>query len=207
MTQSDDAEYPIKLRSGDLDVSRFTPRELSWLSFNARVLQEAADPDVPVIQRLRYLGIFSNNLDEFFRVRVAEVRRLVSISTAGNRQQYRELLEMIQVRVVELQSEFDRIYLDVLAELRKRKIYMINEEQLEPRQAAYVENFFQQNVLPELEPILLSDNQPMPNLTDESIYLAVDINSGDDRRYALVEVPTDRVSRFIEIPRKKGKKG
>jgi polyphosphate kinase len=192
---------------GDLDASYFMPREISWISFNARVLQEAADRSVPVIQRLRYLGIFSNNLDEFFRVRVAEVRRLVSLATAGNRQQYRELLELIQDRVVELQSEFDRVHEEVLGELRRRKIYMINEAQLEPHQAAWVEQFFRQQVLPELEPILLSDIHTMPNLTDESIYLAVDIRSGEDRRYALVEVPTDRVPRFIEIPRKKGKKG
>jgi polyphosphate kinase len=207
MTATDDNPDPIDQRLGDLEASHFMPRELSWLSFNARVLQEAADPDVPVIERLRYLGIFSNNLDEFFRVRVAEVRRLVSLSTAGNRQQYQELLENIQVRVAELQSEFDRIYLEVLGELRKRKIYMINEQQLEPNQADYVQDFFRQQVLPELEPILLSDRRVVPNLTDESIYLAVDLLFGDEHKYALVEVPTDRLPRFIEIPRKKGKKG
>ena len=207
MTPTDDLQNPIKDRLGDLDTSHFMPREISWLSFNARVLQEAADRSVPVIQRLRYLGIFSNNLDEFFRVRVAEVRRLVSLSTAGNRQQYRELLALIQDRMGESQLEFERVYQEVLGELRKRKIYMVSENQLEPNQAAWVERFFRQQVLPELEPILLSDKQRMPNLTDESIYLAVDIRSGEDRQYALVEVPTDRVERFIEIPRKKGKKG
>ncbi|MEM0953835.1 MAG: polyphosphate kinase 1 [Pseudomonadota bacterium] len=207
MTDQHDTSNPIKARLGDLDASHFMPRELSWISFNARVLQEAADDSVPVIERLRYLGIFSNNLDEFFRVRVAEVRRLLSLSTAGNRQQYRELLEKIQTQVVALQDEFDRIYDQLLVELRRRKIYMIDEAQLEPHQADYVQKFFSSQVLPELEPILLSDGQSMPNLTDESIYLAVDLRCGDETRYALMEVPTDRVPRFIEIPRKRGKKG
>ena len=204
---NDEITNPIKQRLGERDANYFMPRELSWLSFNARVLQEAADREVPIIQRLRYLGIFSNNLDEFFRVRVAEVRRLLSLSTAGNRQQYKELLEAIQAKVVDLQDEFDRIYDEVLLALRKRKIYMVNERQLEPNQAEYVQQFFRDQVLPELEPILLSEGQAMPNLTDESIYLAVDILCEGEARYALVEVPTDRVDRFVEIPKKKGKKG
>ena len=84
------------------------PRELSWLSFNARVLQEAANESVPVIQRLRYLGIFSSNLDEFFRVRVAEIRRLITVSTGGKRQRAKELLETIQQQLAHLQRELDK---------------------------------------------------------------------------------------------------
>ena len=171
---------PIKIRLADmLDHDLFTPRELSWLSFNARVLQEGADQSTPLIARLRYLGIFSNNLDEFFRVRVAEVRRLISMSAGGNRQQSKDLLVAIQKNVVKLQKEFDRIYLELLDELRERRIYLINEAQLDPGQAAWVQDFFTSTVLPELEPILLSDSQPIPALNDESLYLAVDIKSGD----------------------------
>ncbi len=199
---------PIKLRLADLlDHDLFTPRELSWLSFNARVLQEAADKTVPLIARVRYLGIFSNNLDEFFRVRVAEVRRLISMSSGGDRQQSKDLLAAIQKRVVELQKEFDRIYKDLMGELTERRIYLINETQLDPGQAAFVQSYFTTTVLPELEPILLSESQPIPALNDESLYLAVDIRSGDDYNYAVVEVPTDRLDRFIEIPRRKGKQG
>ncbi len=104
---------PIKTRLADLDESLFIPRELSWLSFNARVLQEAADPSVPEIQRLRYLGIFSNNLDEFFRVRVAEVRRLISVSSGNPRQGAKELLAAIQSEVVSLQHDFERVIYSV----------------------------------------------------------------------------------------------
>jgi polyphosphate kinase len=199
---------PIKIRLADLlDHDLFTPRELSWLSFNARVLQEAADETVPLIERLRYLGIFSNNLDEFFRVRVAEVRRLISMSSGGDRQQSKDLLAAIQKRVVEMQQEFDRIYSVILSQLMARRIYLVNETQLDPGQVDFVQSYFTSTVLPELEPILLREGQPIPALNDESLYLAVDIKSGEDYNYAVVEVPTDRLDRFIEIPRREGKAG
>ena len=125
---------PIKKRLADLlDSDLFMPRELSWLSFNARVLQEAADASVPLIERLRFLGIFSNNSDEFFRVRVAEVRRLIAVSSGDNKQQSKDLLVAIQKRVVELQKEFDRIYVDIVRELAVHRIYLINEKQLDFR--------------------------------------------------------------------------
>ncbi len=199
---------PIKKRLADLsDYDLFMPRELSWLSFNARVLQEAADRTVPVIERLRYLGIFSNNSDEFFRVRVAEVSRLISVSSGENKQQSKNLLAAIQKRVVELQKEFDGIYREVMSALAEERIYLINEQQLDERQASFVRSYFTGTVLPELEPILLRDGQAIPALTDESIYLAIDIRSGDSEYSAVVGVPTDRLARFVEIPRRKGKAG
>jgi len=199
---------PIKKRLADLlDHDLFMPREQSWLSFNARVLQEAADESVPIIERLRYLGIYSNNADEFFRVRVAEVRRLLSVSTGEIRQQSKELLLTIHNQVAELQKEFDRIYVEIMHALARHRIYLINETQLDEGQAAFVNAYFTSKVLPELEPILLREEFSIPALTDESIYLAVDINSTGTHRSAVVEVPTDRLSRFVEIPRRKGKSG
>jgi polyphosphate kinase len=199
----------IRIRLADLlEHDLFLPRELSWLSFNARVLQEAADESVPVIERLRYLGIFSNNADEFFRVRVAEVRRLITVSSGTGRQQSKDLLAAILKRVVELQKEFEGIYAEILEELAARGIYVINETQLDPGQAQFVQSYFSNTVLPELEPILLSrESKSIPVLNEESLYLAVDIRSGDEYRYAVVEVPTDRLDRFVEIPRRKGGKG
>ena len=198
---------PLKRRLADLDESLFMPRELSWLSFNARVLQEAQDPDVPLIQRVRYLGIFSSNLDEFFRVRVAEVRRLISVSKGTQRSQAKTLLENIQDRVVELQGEFEAIYEQLMRELRRRKIFLINETQLDAGQMTFVESFFRSKVLPELEPILLHDDQKIPILADESLYLAVDLQTGDQHRYAVLEVPTAQLGRFIEIPKKQRRQG
>jgi polyphosphate kinase len=199
---------PIKKRLADLlDQDLFMPRELSWLSFNARVLQEAADESVPLIERLRYLGIYSNNADEFFRVRVAEVRRLITVSSGDNKQQSKDLLLAIQKRVVEFQSEFDRIYTQIMRRLADNRIYLINERQLDPTQSAFVQSYFTQTVLPELEPILLRDGQATPALNDESIYLAVDIKSGETFHSAVVGVPTDRLKRFVEIPQRKGMRG
>ncbi len=199
---------PIRNRLADLlDHELFMPRELSWLSFNARVLQEAADETVPLIERLRYLGIFSNNADEFFRVRVAEVRRLISVSTGPAKQQAKELLVAIQTRVVQLQKEFDRIYMRLMEELATRRIYLINERQLDAGQAEFVQHYFTDKVLPELEPIMLRESREIPPLNDESLYLAVDIRSGENFYYAVVEVPTDRLPRFVEIPRRREKSG
>jgi len=198
----------IKIRLADLlDHDLFMPRELSWLSFNARVLQEAADETVPLIERLRFLGVFSHNLDEFFRVRVAEVRRLVSVSSGGDKQQSKELLEAIQREVLNLQRRFEEIYSHLLEQLCEHHIYLVNESQLDPGQAAWVQSYFTSTVLPELEPILLSEAQPIPALNDESLYLAVEIRSGENYNYAVVEVPTDRLPRFVKIPRRKGGRG
>lgn len=198
---------PIARLLDDLEDPHHFPRELSWLSFNARVLQEAQDPDVPIIQRVRYLGIFSSNLDEFFRVRVAEVRRLISVSTGSQRQNAKALLAAIQKRVVDLQDEFEATYSQVLRELGKRGIYLVNEKQLDDGQLGFIRHFFHDKVLPELEPILLQDNQPIPLLTDESLYLAIDIDTTSGTQYALLEVPTDRLDRFIEVPKRKRRKG
>jgi polyphosphate kinase len=198
---------PIQPRLADLDEKLFMPRELSWLRFNDRVLQEAADPTVPEIQRLRYLGIFSNNLDEFFRVRVAEVRRLISVSRGSTRQQAKDLLAAIQDSVVASQRDFERVYNEVMKALQRRRIYMINERQLEPNQAEFVQNYFTTRVLPELDPILFYEGQAIPVLNDESLYLAIDLVTADRHTYAVVEVPTDRINRFVEIPRRKGKSG
>ena len=198
---------PATTRWADLDGQFFFPRELSWLSFNARVLQEAQDPAVPLIQRVRYLGIFSNNLDEFFRVRVAEVRRLISVSTGPQRQSAKDLLQSIQQEVVSLQKEFDATYAALIKELHQQKIYLINEGQLDEGQAAFVQQYFRETVLPELEPILLEETLTIPNLADESLYLAVIIRTAEGgERFAVLEVPSEQLGRFIEIPRQKGRR-
>lgn len=184
------------------------PKELSWLSFNERVLQEAANKDVPVIQRLRYLGIFSNNLDEFFRVRVADVSRLAAFSsTPESKEAYKQLLQEIQLKTRRSQARFDKVYTDVLAALRKRKIYLVDETQLDQRQSECVDQLFSSTVLPELDPILFDASRPFPRLQDGCLYLAIKIETGDQFRYALVEVPTERIPRFLQIPQRKGRKG
>ena len=202
--KNDDAA--VATRWADLDQRLFFPRELSWLSFNARVLQEARNPVVPLIQRVRYLGIFSNNLDEFFRVRVAEVRRLISVSSGQERQSAKNLLQSIQREVVALQKEFDAIYASLMSELHKHRIYLINERQLDEGQLEFVQRYFRETVLPELEPIMLDESLAIPNLADESLYLGAMIQSPDQERFAVLEVPSEQLGRFIEIPRQKGRR-
>ncbi len=197
---------PVQSRLADVNDQILFPREISWLSFNARVLQEARNVDVPLVQRVRYLGIFSNNLDEFFRVRVAEVRRLISVSRGTERQAAKDLLQLIQREVVALQKEFDAIYASLMSELQKQKIFLINERQLDEGQAEFVQHFFRNTVLPELEPILLDESLAIPHLADESLYLAVMIKSHEGEKFAVLEVPSEQLGRFIEIPRQKGRR-
>ncbi len=185
----------------------YIPKELSWLSFNERVLQEASDPKVPAIQRVRYLGIFSNNMDEFFRVRVADVRRLATFSTGIEQERYKKLLGQIQQKVIELQRRFDQAYLEILTQLRKSRIYLVNEKQLDAHQAEFVAQYFNRVIQPELEPVLLSDEYPLPELTDASVYLAIKLESEQHVRFALLEVPTERLGRFVEIPARTGQRG
>lgn len=198
---------PIDGRLADLDERLFMPRELSWLSFNARVLQEAADENVPIIQRLRYLGIFSSNLDEFFRVRVAEIRRLIVVSSGGKRQRAKDLLETIQQQVSHLQREFDTIQTRVMVALEKRHIYIVDESALNKNQLSFVEEYFTAQVLPALEPILLTDELAIPALADESLYLAVDLKTAEGDQYAVMEVPSDVLGRFVAIPKGKDPQG
>lgn len=183
------------------------PKELSWLSFNERVLQEAADPTVPAVQRLRYLGIFSSNMDEFYRVRFADVRRLATFSAPSEQERFRLLLAQIQERAKQLQQRFDKVSSQVLVTLRRHHIYLINEHQLDERQADHVSRLFRDTVQPELEPVLIDDGQPLPELVDASIYLAIRLVSEGQVRYALLEIPSDRIGRFLEIPPRQGQRG
>jgi polyphosphate kinase len=185
---------------------RYTPKELSWLLFNERVLQEAADESVPIIQRVRYLGIFSSNLDEFFRVRVADVKRLVDFSSGAEKEEYIDLLDRIMSRVRELHDAYDKTYQAILKELRKRKIFLINEMQLTARQSDFVRHYFENKVLPELSPIMVSEKNKFPFLKEGSIYFAVKIVNKKQVSYAVLEIPSNRLDRFIPLPsRSKGR--
>jgi polyphosphate kinase len=153
------------------------------------------------------LGIFSSNLDEFFRVRVAEIRRLIVVSSGGKRQRAKDLLETIQQQVSHLQREFDTIQTRVTAALEKRHIYIVDESALNKSQLSFVEEYFAAQVLPALEPILLTDELAIPALADESLYLAVDLKTAEGDQYAVMEVPSDVLGRFVAIPKGKDPQG
>lgn len=191
--------------------SPYINREISWLSFNERVLQEAEDRTVPLIERLKFLGIFSNNRDEFYRVRVATVRRLAKL---GKKAMYiygedpRELLTRLQRRVIEQQQKFEDIYQELLTELAANNVYIINETQLNPEQQTYIHDYFIREVMPTLFPIITDDSKPFPFLKDKASYLYLKLNEIKDvkkNKYALIEIPSRIISRFIIIPSKSNK--
>lgn len=198
-----------------LQVNRYIDREKSWLAFNARVLQEAADPNVPLLERLRFLGIFSNNFDEFFRVRYAAIRRLslegrTGEDVLGGISAQRLLKEITEI-VIEQQSESLRILSIIEKELGNENIFIINETELTKEQQIFVKDFFIQRVSPELVTIVLNDLAEFPLLKDTSGYLAVklvmkpqpvsdtSILPVPEIRYAIVEIPKT-INRFVLLP-------
>ncbi|MBN2532692.1 MAG: polyphosphate kinase 1 [Spirochaetales bacterium] len=186
------------------------PKEISWLSFNERVLQEAANPDVPLIERIRFLGIFSSNLDEFFRIRVATLTRLSKLGKKAYRiigHNPKEVLETIQGIVLKQQHEFDTIYEQILEELAGNNIHIIDEKELTEEQGRFVKTWFQKVVRPKLIPIMIDQVERFPDLKDKSIYLAVRLssqNSSKKVKYGLIEVPSGIIPRFLILPEEKG---
>ncbi|MEO9532191.1 MAG: polyphosphate kinase 1 [Crocinitomicaceae bacterium] len=182
-------------------------RELSWLSFNQRVLQESLDVTNPLIERIRFLGIYSNNLDEFFKVRVATTRRLVAFGTKkveGFSGSPQELLAEIKKVVLDQQQLFQLSYEKLLKQLREKHILQTDESHLRPEETDIITDFFESKVRSEIVPIMLSTNRKFPTLQDKGIYLAVKITNFNKSKikYALIQIP-DSVSRFFIIPPKK----
>ena len=190
-------------------VRKIIERDISWLSFNARVLQEAADPNVPLKEKLKFLGIFSNNLDEFFRVRVAALKRMISFGKKARmhlEESPQKILDSIQHIVLEQQSEFNRIWQNIILDLKKEKIFLVTEKQLNREQQKFVANFFEEQVRSNVIPLMIESIEQFPYLREKSIYLAVVMsrkNSAYKRKYALIEVPTRAVSRFVILPSSK----
>jgi polyphosphate kinase len=185
-------------------------REISWLSFNERVLQEAADENNPLIERLRFLGIFSNNLDEFFRVRFASIKRMMqyepnTVLIGG--QKPKQLLKQIQDIVLKQRFRFDEIYNEILHGLEQHNIFIINEHELNEEQSNFVKKYFLEEVRPVLIPIMLDKLEEFPVLKDRTIYLAVKLSNtikSEKRRYSLIEIPTSKLPRFIKLPSSHG---
>ncbi|MGX5819017.1 polyphosphate kinase 1 [Chitinophaga lutea] len=185
-------------------------RDLSWLSFNARVLQEAADTTVPLYERLRFLGIFSNNLDEFFRVRVATLRRMSTMGRAVRmhlEENPEQILDNIQQTVINQQQEFNRIWREIEEELKHERIFLHTERQLNRDQQKFVTNYFNEEVRTNIIPLMIESIGHMPFLRDKSIYLAVVLAREDmsvRQKFALIEIPTKVLPRFLILPSKEG---
>ena len=182
------------------------PRDISWLSFNARVLQEAADETVPLWERIRFLGIFSNNLDEFFRVRVATLKRMIQVGNKAKmhlEENPETILEAIQMTVLNQQSEFNRIWENILDEMKEQKIFLVTEKDLNPEQQAFVQKYYDEEVSANVIPLMIESIQDLPFLRDKSIYVGVVLSKEETalkRLYSIIEVPTRVQSRFVLLP-------
>ena len=186
---------------------RTIARDISWLSFNARVLQEAADPTVPLRERVKFLGIFSNNTDEFFRVRVATLKRMVDIGSKAKNmhleQSPEKILDEIQEIVLDQQAEFDLVWEEIRKELEKEKIFLVNEKKLSKDQQKFVQTYFEEEVRSNIIPLMIESITELPYLRDKSIYLGVVLWQRDGtlrRKYAVIEVPSKTIGRFIKLP-------
>jgi polyphosphate kinase len=182
-------------------------RDLSWLSFNGRVLQEAADETVPLRERIRFLGIFSNNLDEFFRVRVGTLKRMIQLGAKARNMHLEtapdKILEQINAKVIEQQNEFNRIWNEILRELKKERIFLVNETQLNREQQKFVLSYFNDEIRSSIVPLMIESIQGFPVLNDKSIYLACKLSKKDGsipQKFALVSVPVRVLPRFIILP-------
>jgi polyphosphate kinase len=185
----------------------YIPKEISWLSFNERVLQEAENKDVPLIERFKFLGIYSNNLDEYFRVRVATLKRLSQFGPKSKNilgYSTKTTLKKIHEIVLAQNSKFEKIYSGLIQELDKHKIHIINEKQLNQEQTEFVQKFFHKEVRTRLMPFLIEKDSELPNLTDDAIYLAIYLvkKETQKKRFALLEIPTNVLPRFIVLPEK-----
>ena len=185
--------------------NKYINRELSWLQFNHRVLQEAADETVPLIERLRFLGIFSNNLDEFFKVRYATVKRIDYAGKAGKSQlggiKASELLEIITNTVIGHQTESLKILSKIQKELETENIFIIKENKVNKSQKEFLKKYFLEKVSPALVTIILNPDIELPNLKDSNAYLAINMVLEDNSsQYALIEISRS-MQRFIVLPK------
>ena len=187
--------------------NRYLNREISWLDFNARVLQEASDIKVPIIERLRFLGIFSNNLDEFFQVRYATVKRIaesVVDKDSGKNKRALNLLDQITNKVIKLQNKSSKILDSIQLSLKKEGIYFINEDDVKDTQKEFLKDYFLRKISPALVTVILSKRKKY-DFTDNKAFLIANMKfKKEDDIYAIVEIP-ENISRFVVLPKKSRK--
>lgn len=187
-------------------ITPYVHRDISWLEFNYRVLQEAKDPTVPLLEKLKFLAIYSSNLDEFFRVRVANHRNLLRIGKKTRRDlgfEPKALLRQILGIVNDQKAEFSHIFFkQILPKLAKEGIYLIRRQEMNVEQKEFIENYFTENMLPYVQPVLLNKQKIKPFLNNGALYLALNLEDikTKEKRLAIVKVPSDELKRFIELP-------
>jgi polyphosphate kinase len=189
----------------DLSDQYFYNREISWLHFNERVLQEAMDSATPLLEQVKFLGIYSNNRDEFFRVRVATLKRMIKLQETEPvpDSKYKQVLEQVLEMVSNQEKLFTKAFRKVTKDLAKNNIFLVNEKQLTPIQGAFVMQFYRDKVRPNLFPLMLNNVRSSSSLQDASIYLTVRLRKTSDpsvEEYALIQVPANTTGRFLTLP-------
>ncbi len=184
----------------------FRAKEISWLAFNERVLQEAENPKVPLIERFKFLGIYSNNLDEFFKVRVATLKRLSELGSGVKKiigDDPTEVLKKVNEIVLIQRTRYEALQKSLLRELEKENIFIVNELELAGRQKSFALDYFYEIVRPKLMPIMIDQLAKFPDLEDDAIYFATILTrTGKSKeRHALIKVPTNELPRFLVLPR------
>jgi len=188
------------------------PKEISWLSFNERVLQEASDYSNPLFERIKFLGIYSNNLDEFFRVRVATLKRLNQLGSKAKKilgYEPSNILKKIQETVIDQQYFFEKTYRSILSELSKHNIILVNEQHLNEKHKQFVQEYFFNKLRQHIMPVMIDQINEFPPLEDDMVYLAVTIILQEKKsRYinALIKIPSDVLQRFVILPEINNKK-
>jgi polyphosphate kinase len=194
--------------------SCFTPKELTWISFNERVLQEAENPDNPIIERLKFLGIYSSNQDEFFRVRVSDLKRISKlgehgVEILGDDPNY--ILENLHFKIKANRPRVDNALYSIKKKLEEINIFIVNENRIRPEHIDFLKEYFHKKLRPFLMPILLEEKGKIPDLKDDLVYFAIRFrkHTDDDSskyRYVALKIPSNRMSRFVELPEVDGKK-
>ena len=181
--------------------------EISWLRFNARVLQEANDPSLPLKQRIRFLGIYSNNRDEFFRVRVAMLKKMIKFKNKQSKKYLgrnpNKILDQIHRIVLQQQEDFNRIWKKLLKELKKEKVFLVDDKHLDAKQKIFVRNFFDQEVSSSIIPLFIENMPQLPPFGDNNIFLGIVMQKKaghPDKKIAIIEIPTKNLSRFVSLP-------
>ncbi|MDR2206865.1 MAG: polyphosphate kinase 1 [Flavobacteriaceae bacterium] len=191
----------------------FNPRDITWLAFNERVMQEATDKTTPLPMKIRFLGIFSNNLDEFFRVRVAGLMRAMNfkqkILSDTFYQPPSKILQKINDTVIKHQQDFDKAWGKIRREMAQQNVFIKTAENITTKQKEFVKQYFDETVESNVIPILLQENRPMPYLRDKSLYLGVAMRRKDWKyrsNFAVIEIPSRFVGRFVTLPSEKNEK-
>ncbi len=184
----------------------FINREISWLHFNERVLQETMDKTTPLLERVKFLGIYSNNRDEFFRVRVATLKRMIKLQEKEIEpdSKYEETLGEVLRIVTRQEKHFTKAYEEIVKELAQNDIFIINEKKLTPEQGEFVTNFYREKVRPNLFPLMLNNVRSLAYIQDTSLFLAVHLQNSENpmlEDYSLIQLPTDSVDRFLILPK------